>query len=150
METNVTVRLPELAKPVSHCGGVSINGTIFIFDGKLTNILEFNQETETSKVIGDLPFQTGSTNVDSTTAIPNGQDGVWLFAGNAQRVTNPVLLFNTANKTVYVPTLNSTSIPSMHEAPVSVSDGSRGYLIGGLGKVQNSDGSFHPTNGILT
>jgi hypothetical protein len=145
------VRLPTvLPSPVFVAGGVSINGTIFIFNGRQRNILEFDQESETATIIGDLPFQTGNSTVYSTTAIPNGQDGVWLFAGNDPKATNPVLLFNTANKVVYIPTANSTSMPPLYEVSVSVWDGSYGYLIGGLGKVKESDGSYSPTNGVLT
>jgi hypothetical protein len=150
-ETNVTVRLPTaLPSPVSYAGGVSINETILIFNGRQRNVLEFNQETEIAEIIGELPFQTGNSTVYSTTAIPSGLDGVWLFAGHDPNPTNPVLLFNTANKVVYIPTVNSTSLPSLHASPVSLWDGSHGYLVGGLGRVQESDGSYHPTNGILT
>jgi hypothetical protein len=149
-ETNVTVRLPTaLPSPVIMAGGVCINGTIFIFNGRQRNVLEFNQESETAKIIGDLPFRTGTSTVYTTTAISNGQDGVWLFAGYSPKATNPVLLFNTANKVVYIPTANSTSLPTLLEVPVSVWDGSHGYLIGGLGRVEESDGSYHPSNGIL-
>jgi hypothetical protein len=129
---------------------VSSNGTIFIFNGGQRNILEFNQESETGKIIGDLPFQTETSPVNSTTAISNGQDGVWLFAGNNPKATNPVLLFNTENKVVYIPTVNSTSLPTLYYVPASVRDGNHGYLIGGLGNAQESDGSYHPTNGIIT
>jgi N-acetylneuraminic acid mutarotase len=150
-ETNVTVRLPTaLPSHVEFAVGVSNNETTFIFNGRQRNILEFNHESETAKIIGDLPFQTGTSTVFSTTAIRNGQEGVWLFAGNPQKATNPVLFFNTANKVLYIPTVNSTSLPTLCEAPVSVWDGSHGFIIGGLGWRQESDGTYHPTNGILT
>jgi hypothetical protein len=128
------VRLPTaLPSSVTRASGVSNNGTIFVFNRRQRNVLEFNQETEIGKITGDLPNQTGDSIVFSSTAIPNGQDGVWLFAGNNQKATNPVLLFNTANKAVYNPTLNSTSLPTLSYEPVSAWDGSHGYLIGGLG-----------------
>jgi hypothetical protein len=111
--------------------------------------LEFNHESETAKIIGDLPFQTGTSTVFSTTAIRNGKEGVWLFAGNPQKATNPVLFFNTANKVVCIPTVNSTSLPTLCKAPVSMWDGSHGYLIDGLGRAKESNGNNHPTNGIL-
>jgi hypothetical protein len=150
-ETNVTVQLPSaLPSPVVFASGVSSNETIFIFNAAHDNVLEFNQESETAKIIGDLPFQTGDSIVFSSTAIPNGQDGVWLFAGYTTKATNPVVLFNTANKVVYIPTVNSTSLPTLFYQPASVWYGSYGYLIGGIGRAQESDGSYHPSNGILT
>jgi hypothetical protein len=130
--------------------GVSINGTIIIFNGRERTLLEFSQETESAKIIGDLPFVNGTSPVLSTIAIPNNRDGVWLFAARYTKATNPVLLFNTANKFVYIPTVNSTSLPTLYGCPVSVWDGNYGYIIGGFGRVQESDGSYHPTNGILT
>jgi hypothetical protein len=150
-ETNVTVLLPSaLPSPVYLAGGVSNNGTIFIFNGRQRCVLEFNQESETANIIGDLPFQTGNSTAYTTIAIADGKDGVWLFAGNNPKATNPILLFNTANKVVTIPTVNSTSLPSLYYKPASVWDGSHGYLIGGLGRAPESDGSYHPTNGILT
>jgi hypothetical protein len=149
IETNLTLRLPkELPSPVITAAGMSVNGTIFIFNGRQGNILEFSETSETAVIIGDLPFQIVNSTVSSTTAIPNGNDGVWLFAGN--RPTNPVLLFNTVNKVVYIPTENITSLPTLYVQPASVWEGHQGYLIGGLGMVPEIDGSYHPTNGILT
>jgi hypothetical protein len=144
----LTERLPTaLPSPVSLAGGVSINESIFIFNGDQRNILEFNQVSETAKIIGDLPFVAP---VRSTTAILNGQDGVWIFAGEYPKLSNPVLFFNAANKVVCIPTVNTTSLPVLYAAPVSVWDGNHGYLIGGLGRMRESDGSYHPTNGIIT
>jgi hypothetical protein len=145
------VRLPtELPSSVVLASGVSINGTIIIFNGRERNILEFNQQSESASIIGDLPFVNGTSTVGSTTAIPNSQDGVWLFGATFPKATNPILLFNTANKVVYIPTVNPTSLPTLFDLPVSVRDGNHGYIIGGFGRVQESDGSYHPTNGILT
>jgi hypothetical protein len=145
------VQLPTaLPSPVGAAGALSINGTIFIFNGWTRNILEFDQESETATIIGDLPFQTGTSTVSSTTAIPNGQDGVWLFAGNDPKASNPVLIFNTVNKAVTIPTVNTTSLPTLYYTPASVWSSRHGYLIGGLGSAQESDGSYHPSNGILT
>jgi hypothetical protein len=149
IETNLTLRLPkELPSPVFTAAGMSVNGTIFIFNGRQGNILEFSETSETAVIIGDLPFQSVNSTVSSTTAIPNGNDGVWLFAGN--RPTNPVLLFNTVNKVVYIPTENVTSLPTLFFQPASVWEGRHGYLIGGLGRAPEIDGSYHPMNGILT
>jgi hypothetical protein len=148
-ETNVTVRLPTtLPSPVYVSSSVSINGSHFIFSGQARTILEFSEESEAVKIIGDLPFQENLP-VLSTAAIPNGQDCVWLFAGNSPRATNPILLFNVTTKDVGSQVANTTSLPTLHEAPVSVSDGRNGYIVGGFGMVRESDGSYYPTNGIL-
>jgi hypothetical protein len=45
-------------------------------------------------------------------------------------------LFNTTTKAVYRSSANTTSLPTMYYAPASVSDGRYGYLIGGLGSVE--------------
>jgi hypothetical protein len=75
-ETNLNVELPTvLPSPVFFAGGVANNGTIFIFNGREGKVLEFNEISETATIIGDLPFQAG-TSTYSTTAIPNGQNGV--------------------------------------------------------------------------
>jgi hypothetical protein len=90
--TIVTVRLPTaLPSRGFYATGVADNGTIFILNGPQGNILEFSESSGTAKIIGDLPFKDGASNVYSTTAIPNGQNSVWLFAGDNPKVTNPVL-----------------------------------------------------------
>jgi hypothetical protein len=148
-ETNVTVRLPTtLPSPVYLSSGVSINGSHFIFSGQERNVLEFREDSEAVKIIADLPFRDNLT-VFSTAAIPNGQGGVWLFAGNSPRATNPILLFSVTTKDVDSQVANTTSLPTLNQVPVSVSDSRNGYLIGGLGKLRESDGSYYPTNGIL-
>jgi hypothetical protein len=154
--TNETVRLrTDLPVPVYISGGVSSNGSsIFLFSGHFRTTQEFNQTSETSQIRGDLPFQSGnntSTTVRFTTAIQQKgvEDGVWLFAGNDPKPTNPVLLFSPTNNTVDIPSGNSNSLPRLYEIPVSVTDGRHGYLIGGIGKLPESDGSLHPTNGII-
>jgi hypothetical protein len=149
-ETNLTLRLPTtLPSSVYASSGVSINGSHFIFSGRTRSVLEFSEEFEVGKIIGDLPFQVGTSTVASTTAIPNGQDSVWLFAGSSQRATNPILLFNVTTKDVDVQVANTTTLPTLYQVPVSVSDGRNGYIIGGLGYASESDGSYYPTNGIL-
>jgi hypothetical protein len=86
--SNLTVQLPTaLPSSVQDAGGVSLNGTIFIFNGGQGTILEFNETSETGRVIGDLPFRPGTLPVSSTTAILKGDDSVWLFAGNHE--SNP-------------------------------------------------------------
>jgi hypothetical protein len=149
--TNVTVKLAtRLPSPVLFAGGVSMNnGTMFIFDGRSGKTMEFLEETETARIIGDLNFYSGSSNVLSTTAIPNGKDGVWLFAGNGVKPTYPILRFNTSSPNFYFTPGNA--IPTLYYLPASVYDGknNNGYLIGGLGRAVASDGSTHQSNGIL-
>jgi hypothetical protein len=99
------------------------------------NVLEFKQDSEILTIIDNPAFQTGTSIVLCTTAIPKGQAGVWLFAGNEQRATNSILFFKKTNKVVYIPSVNSTSLPSLYVTPVSVWDGRQGYLIGGFGRV---------------
>jgi predicted glycoside hydrolase/deacetylase ChbG (UPF0249 family) len=55
--TNVTERLSTaLPSPLPYAGGVSMNGTMLLFDGQRKNILEFSEETETARVIAELSF----------------------------------------------------------------------------------------------
>jgi hypothetical protein len=71
---------------------VSLNGSIFIFNGHSHKVLEFREEFETAEVIGELPFFPDYASVESTAAIANRQhDGVWLFGGDYPSVTNPTL-----------------------------------------------------------
>jgi hypothetical protein len=138
--TNITVRLPvELPSSVNRAGGVSINGSLFIFNGLYRNFLEFNEELESAKVIGDLPFENGTFTVYSTSAIPTNQGDVCLFAGNYDKAINPVLQFNAFSKTVQIPCLNTTSLPTLFVIPASVRGDLHGYLIGALGYVSESD-----------
>jgi hypothetical protein len=149
-ETNVTVLLPTaLPSPVYFSSGVSLKGSHFIFSGQERNALQFSEELETATIISDLPFQVGTSTFLSTTAISNGQDGVWLFAGNSPRATNPILLFNVTTYDVDVQIANTTTLPTLYQVPSSVRDGKYGYLIGGLGKLTESDGTYYPTDGIL-
>jgi hypothetical protein len=153
-ETSETSPLSTaLPSPILFASGMSNNdGTIFIYNGKYTrNIIQFNESSEAATVIADLPFQSdGSAVFASSAAIPNGKDGVWIFAGNKQKPTNPILLFNTKTKTVSIPTGSGTSkLPTLFETPATVTDGRDGYLIGGFGRAAERDGSYHPTYGIL-
>jgi hypothetical protein len=149
--TNITTRLPnDLPSEVIHAAGISINGTIFIFNGHQRNVLEFSEISDTAKIIGDLPFQSRTSTVYATVAIPNGNGSVWLFAGNNEKPTNPILLYNIANKVAHVPTTDSTSLPTLFYQPTSIWDGHHGYLIGGIGRAPERNGSYHPASGILT
>jgi hypothetical protein len=94
--------------------------------------MEFSEETGTGRIIGDLPFQNDTSNyiVESTTAISDRKDGVWLFAGNWLKPTNPILLFNTTTKEVYYSSANTTSLPTLYQTPASVSDGRADISLG--------------------
>jgi hypothetical protein len=148
--TNVTERLSTaLSSSLSWAGGVSINGTILVFDGRGRNILEFSEETETATVTAELSFYNGTYNVLYVTALPDNNDGIWLFAGSSSKPTYPILQFNTTTRAVQIPNADTKSLPYLFYAPESVSDGSHGYIIGGIGRAPEGDGSFHPGNGML-
>jgi hypothetical protein len=147
--TNSTLRLSTiLPSDVFLSGGISMSGTIFLFGGRKEKLMEFSEDTATARIIGDLPFQNGTYTVLSTTAIHDGKDGVWLFAGDYAKPTNPVLLFNMTTENVYSSSANTTNFPTL-SYPASISDGHSGYLIGGLGRAKENDGSTNPSNGIL-
>jgi hypothetical protein len=115
IETNVKLVLPTALPYSAFVGsGVSINGTHFIFSGDSRDILEFSEEWQALKIIGDLPFDYGSDPLLSTAAVPSHHDGVWLFAGNRQQSSVPVLLFNVTSKVVYNQVANITTdfVPS--------------------------------------
>jgi hypothetical protein len=127
------------------------NRTAFIFNGRGGNILEFDMITETATVIlggEELPnFGT----VNSTSAVRIREDLVWLFfAGMEGGLVNPVLEFNTTSKLVSIPENNSNkSFPGLYANPALVSDGRNGYIVGGFGRLEESDGSDFPTDGIV-
>jgi hypothetical protein len=128
---------------------VTSRETFFIFNGQERNIMEFSEESESARIIGELSFQNG-TSVFSTTAVPDRSGDAWLFAGNNPKATNPVLFFNSTEKIAYIPTTNTTRPPALYSVPATFYDRDQSYLIGGLGRVPEGDGSFHPANGILT
>jgi hypothetical protein len=148
--TNLTVRLPsEIPASIFYDAGVSINGTIFLFDGRGKNVLEFSEETETARIIADLSFFDGTSSVATVAALPDNQDSIWLFAENTGMPTYPILQFNRTTKTVQIPNVDTTSLPTLYYSPVAVKDSSHGYLVGGIGRDPEEDGSFHPGNGML-
>jgi hypothetical protein len=155
-ENNFTSSLGfGLPSQIRYASGVSNkeDGTHIIFNGRNTrNVIEFYEATETAKVIGDLPFISNTLSAFSTTAaIPNGQgSGVWIFAGNDPMVPNPILLFNTKDKTVSIPTWNKIwEFPTLYETPAAVTDGRYWYIIGGLGRAMEIGPPIHPGQGIL-
>jgi hypothetical protein len=148
--TNVTERLSTaLPSPLPYAGGVSMNGTMLLFDGQRKNILEFSEETETARVIAELSFDDDTYSVTSVTALPDNKDGIWLFAGSSSKPTYPILQFNTTTRAVQIPNADTTSLPRLYYTPDSVRDGSHGYIIGGIGRAPEGDGSIHPGNGMM-
>jgi hypothetical protein len=150
--TNVTERLSTaLPSSLWNAGGVSISGTIFVFDGYGRNILEFSEETETARVIAELSFYDSTIGVSSVTALPDNKDGIWLFPGYccSPKLTYSILQFNTTTRAVQIPNADITSLPTLYYAPESVRDGFSGYIIGGIGVAPEEEGSYHPSNGIL-
>jgi hypothetical protein len=148
--TNVTERLSTLLpSPLFYACGVSINGTMLLFDGQRRTILEFSEENETAGVIAELSFYNGTSTVSCVTALPDNNDGIWLFAGNLEKPTHPILQFNTTTRAVQIPNADTTSLPTLYCAPGLVRDGSHGYIIGGIGRAPEGDGSIHPGNGMM-
>jgi hypothetical protein len=54
--------------------------------------MEFDMETETAKIVGELPFREGA--VYYTSAIHDGSDRVWVLAEDFTRTSYHVLEFN--------------------------------------------------------
>jgi hypothetical protein len=130
-------------------GDVNFLNTYDTLCGLARNVLEFSEETETARVIAELSFYNGTSTVLSVTALPDNNDGIWLFAGNQGKPTYPILQFNTTTRAVQIPNADTTSQPTLYWAPDSVRDGSHGYIIGGIGRAPEGDGSFHPGNGMM-
>jgi hypothetical protein len=154
-ETSTTTTLSAaLPSSVTFASGLAnkVDGTILIFNAKFgRNVLEFKEDSGTGRIVGQLPFQSDERAlIFSNTGFSNGKGGVWLFSGNDPKTTNPVLFFDTKRKSVKIPTGNSTSkLPTLFENPATVTDGKNGYIIGGIGRAKERDGSYHPGNGIL-
>lgn len=130
------------------------NSSWFIFNGKKRNILEFDPEHETVKIIGRDNLSFGNHNqIASTVSIYSEKDNkqVWLFPGHDEELTNHVMVFNTETKLLSPPPPHmNVNGPALYYTPATVSTGGRyGYIIGGIGNVPESDGSKYPNNGIL-
>jgi hypothetical protein len=148
-ETKVTKQLITiLPSDFDYGAGVTINSSCFLFNAPQRNILEFDLDHETVKIIGELSF--GARNqIASTASITDGTSNkVWLFPGHSEELDNHVMIFNPETKLVSKP-LQNVSGPSLYYKPATVSTGRYGYIIGGIGNVPETDGSKHPYNGIL-
>jgi hypothetical protein len=144
----ITVTLNTvLPSEVLHSDGMTINHTAFICSGRTEKILEFNLASETVKTVGRLLF--GNETVISTAIITdNTSNRVWLFPGSEGRLNNRVMIYNSESKLTST-TQKNVSVPSLYFKPATVSTGRYGYIIGGLGRVPEPDGSDHPSKGIL-
>jgi hypothetical protein len=108
-------------------------------------------ESDTARIIAELPFWYGKNTVLSTAAIFDGKDSVLLFAGEFQKPHHQILRFNTTSKLVSIPEQETSKVPTFccFLAAGAIWDGQEGYIVGGIGRTSESDGSYHPTNGIL-
>jgi hypothetical protein len=131
-----TVTLPtQLLSDLYYAGGVSMSGTIFLFNGRERNIREFSKETGLARIIGDLPFPKFPFvfgYLPETIESPRTPSFCLIRRPRVSRVHRRMRLRCRRC---------STSLP--------VSDGRNGYLIGGLGRAKEIGGCTHPSNGIL-
>jgi hypothetical protein len=154
IETNLTVQMEErLPTPGYGADSVSLNdGRTLIFDCRNLSILEFDMESETAKVVADIPFNDPTSYVSSCATIYDKEENVvWIFLTDYKKLKSPVLKFDTKNKVVMEPEEGLISgLPPLYYMPRAVlATGKSGYLIGGFGKVKENDGTYHPSNGIL-
>jgi hypothetical protein len=126
---------------------VTTSQSAFIFNGGYGNIMEFNTTSETIQEIGNISFRNGT--VSATVSITDSASKrVWLFPGSEDKPTNRVKIFNLENHLTSNPHQN-VSVPSLYLKPATVSAGRYGYIIGGIRSLSESDGTKHPSNGIL-
>jgi hypothetical protein len=146
--TKVTVKLSAvLPSEVMYGAGVSINQSAFIFNGRGGNVLEFKFDTETVDIVADLSFRNGT--VLTTASIPDSNSSrVCLFPGSDEKLMHKLLIFNTESKLISTVDYN-VSVPPLFLKPATVWTGRYGYIIGGFGKIAESGGITHPSNGIL-
>jgi hypothetical protein len=145
--TKVTVKLNTvLPSEVHFAAGVTTKHFAFIFNEFKHNILRFNLDSEKVQIVEDLPFVNGS--VGSTACIADSvSKRVWILPGSSSNTPNRAMIFNTISE-IITPHPN-VSVPYLTTNPATVSTGRYGYIIGGIGSVFESDGSKHPSDGIL-
>jgi hypothetical protein len=110
----------------------------------------------TSKIISRLHFQTeGAVLFIPPQPFPLAKT-VWVhgiryidgvIAGNYPPVDSPVFLFNATTR--HSMSVNAYLLPNFYQRPVTVRDGSHGYVIGRLGRRNEGDGTYHPSDGVL-
>jgi hypothetical protein len=146
--TKATIRLNTvLPSDVVEAAGVTTPYSAFIFDGREGNIMEFDTTSEILRKIGNLSF--GNITVFSTASITDSASNrVWLFPASWNKPTNRVKIFNLVTRLTSNPRQN-VSVPSLYKFPATESAGRYGYIIGELGSEAESDGTKHPSRGIL-
>jgi hypothetical protein len=146
--TTVTIKLDTvLPFDVKYAAGAVSFQSAFIFNGRSKNILEFDLESETVKIIGDLSF--GNGRVGSTASVMDSSwKMVWIFPGSYGKITDGAKMFNLETKLASNPQ-HRLSFPPLFHSPATVSAGRYGYIIGGIGRKTKSSGIQHPSQGIL-
>jgi hypothetical protein len=147
-ETNATVKLSTvLPSDVVNAAGVTTSQSAFIFNGRYRKIIEFDLATETVDEIGQRSF--GNDSVVSTASITDSASNrTWLFSTSWDKFNNPVETFNSETRLTSYPN-HDINVPSLYRKPAAVSAGRYGYIIGGIGRETESDGTKHPSRGIL-
>jgi hypothetical protein len=148
-ETKVTVELSTvLPSGVQFAAGITINQSAFLFTIHSGVIQEFNMQSETVKIIGDLWF--GDVISYSTASITDSSSNtVWLFPGSDEKHINRSLIFDPETKLTSTSPYQNERFASLNQYPATVSTGRYGYIIGGIGRTPNPDGSKYSSNGIL-
>jgi hypothetical protein len=95
-ETKTTVKLSTVLPSVVYdAAGVVSSQSAFIFDGHRQNILEFDLDTETVKIVGDLSFRN-DTVYFTASITDSASNTAWLFPGYSSKLINRVKIFSSA------------------------------------------------------
>jgi hypothetical protein len=147
-ETKATVKLGTvLPSTVYYAAGLTTSQSAFIIDGRTLKIMEFDLASGSVNIIGNLPFENGTV-ISTASITDNSSDRVWLFPVSWDKLNNPVKIFNSKTRHTANPHQN-VSVPSLSVNPATVSTGRYGYIIGGIGRKSEPDGTKHPSHGIL-
>jgi hypothetical protein len=143
--TKVTVKLSTvLPSNLRFAAGVTTLQSAFIFDAHGREVLEFDLEAETVKIIGELSF--GDEFVRGTVSVKDiTSNSVWIFG--ITRTGLAVNIFNTASKLTSNPNIY-ISVP-LDVIPAVVSAGRYGYLFGVHRSVRDSSESTFSSYNIL-
>jgi hypothetical protein len=93
--TKATVKLTTvLPSEAYRAAGVSTIHSVFIFNGYKNNILRFNLDSDTVKIVEDLSF--GNDTVLSTLCVTDSTSNrVWIFPGSKLKLSSRRMIFNT-------------------------------------------------------
>jgi hypothetical protein len=146
--TNVNKKLDTvLPFDVNYAAGAVSSQSAFIFNGRSKNILEFDLESETVKIVGDLSFGNGTVR-STASVIDSSWNMVWIFPGSYSKLSIGAKMFNLETKLASNPH-HHVSFPPLFRSPATVSAGRYGYIIGGIGRKTKSSEIQHPSQGIL-